>query len=230
MSKIHDMGGRFYEQCLERQDDEPVFAQEWHARALALTLAAGALGLWNLDVSRHKREGLLPRDYMRFSYYEKWLAGLTDLLVQKGVLTQEELRSGQATEDTLEDLVTRKLTVSQVEGVLARGNPVARPHERPPAFDPGARVFVVPAHRRAWSAARHTRTPAYIQGHVGTIINWHGAHVFPDENAHDGGEAPKHLYTVRFSATQLWGHGAYDGDAVNLELWEPYLERAQSDG
>ena len=60
-----------------------IFKHKWHAKAWAITLAAGALGEWNLDVSRHYRECLPPKDYMNYSYYEKWLAALTNLLIDK---------------------------------------------------------------------------------------------------------------------------------------------------
>ncbi len=54
----------------------------------------------------------------------------------------------------------------------------------------------------------------------------HGAHVFPDVHARGGGEDPRHLYTVRFAARELWGPDAPEHDRVSLDLWEPYLERA----
>ena len=49
---------------------EPTFKYKWHAKAWAITLAAGALGEWNLDISRHYRECLPPKDYKNFSYYK----------------------------------------------------------------------------------------------------------------------------------------------------------------
>jgi nitrile hydratase len=61
---------------------------------------------------------------------------------------------------------------------------------------------------------------------VGEVVRWHGAHVFPDANAAGRGEDPHHLYTVRFSAQELWGEAADPRDSVRLDLWEPYLERA----
>jgi len=41
---------------------------------LALTLAMGTTGLWNIDASRAARETLA--DYRELSYYQIWLAGL----------------------------------------------------------------------------------------------------------------------------------------------------------
>jgi nitrile hydratase len=61
---------------------------------------------------------------------------------------------------------------------------------------------------------------------LGVIERWHGAHVFPDSHAHGLGEDPRHLYTVRFAASELWGPRGHPKDSVSLDLWEPYLERA----
>ena len=70
----------------------------------------------------------------------------------------------------------------------------------------------------------HHRLPRYIRGHFGEIILYHGAHVFPDTNACFAGENPQHLYTVRFSAEELWGGDASLRDTVTADLWESYLE------
>jgi len=50
--------------------------------------------------------------------------------------------------------------------------------------------------------------------------------VFPDTNAHFRGENPQHLYSVRFTARELWGEAAAARDAVYIDLWEDYLEPA----
>jgi len=100
MSRLHDMGGRFgngpiplYKNENNKvEDNEPTFKYDWHAKAWAVTLAAGALGQWNLDISRHYRECLPPKDYMNFSYYEKWLAALTNLLVDKKLVSLNEIK------------------------------------------------------------------------------------------------------------------------------------------
>jgi len=48
--------------------------------------------------------------------------------------------------------------------------------------------------------------------------------VYPDSSAHGRGDDPQWLYTVRFTASELWGHE--NGDANMIDLWEPYLEPA----
>jgi len=72
----------------------------------------------------------------------------------------------------------------------------------------------------------HTRLPRYARGNVGVVDRVHGAHVFPDSNAHFRGESPQYLYSVRFSARELWGEASSSRDAVYIDLWEDYLEPA----
>ncbi len=50
----------------------------------------------------------------------------------------------------------------------------------------------------------------------------HGCHVFPDRNAHFEGEDPQWLYSVRFSARELWGTDA--AQSISIDAFEPYLE------
>ena len=86
-------------------------------------------------------------------------------------------------------------------------------------FSVGDRV-----HTLSHMPSGHHRLPRYIRGHFGEIILYHGAHVFPDTNACFAGENPQHLYTVRFSAEELWGGDASIRDTVTADLWESYLE------
>ena len=123
MTRVHDMGGRFGDGAVVPEDETgPVFHEDWHARALAMTVAAGFLGQWNLDMSRHAREGLAPTDYARFSYYEKWMAGLADLLVATGVLTEDDLagRGASARHPLAERALTRDTVAAAVRAAAAR--------------------------------------------------------------------------------------------------------------
>jgi nitrile hydratase subunit beta len=54
----------------------------------------------------------------------------------------------------------------------------------------------------------------------------HGVYVFPDAIAESPDEKPQHVYSVRFSARELWGEQARAGDAVYIDLWDDYLEPA----
>jgi hypothetical protein len=91
MNGVHDMGGMDGFGPIEREENEPVFHADWEARIYALNIACGALGKWNLDRLRYKREVLSPADYLTLSYYESWVVRLENMLVETGLLTREEL-------------------------------------------------------------------------------------------------------------------------------------------
>src|ERR1700722_15433079 len=74
---------------------EPVFHEPGEARVVALVGAMGAWKKWNIDASRFQREQIPAAEYLRMSYYEKWLAGLNELMVAKGLVTPAELASGK---------------------------------------------------------------------------------------------------------------------------------------
>ena len=222
MTRVHDMGGRFGDgHVTPDAEDTPVFPEDWQARALAVTLAAGSLGQWNLDISRHSRERLSPKDYSRFSYHEKWISALASLLVEKGVITLEELKTGEST--GISDLATRCFKPSAVSESIAKGGPVNRPGPSS-SFSVGQVVKTVLSAENQRTDGGHTRLPAYEAGKTGRIIAVHGCHVFPDSNAHGFGEDPKPLYSVAFSTTSLWGHAENPSDEVILDMWEPYLD------
>lgn len=223
MTRVHDMGGRFGDGAVVPDpEDAPVFEQDWHGRALAVTLAAGALGQWNLDISRHARERLSPKDYSRFSYYEKWLAALADLLVERGVVTKAELDGATPAPS---ELAARRLPAEKVAAVLASGGPTARPGPAP-RFKPGDHVMTRARARNMTVPGGHTRLPSYAAGTRGTVILSHGCHILPDAHAHGQGEAPEPLYTIAFDSADLWGQAERAGDEVTCDLWESYLEPA----
>jgi nitrile hydratase len=223
MTRVHDMGGRFGDGPVKPEAaDAPVFAQDWHGRALAVTLACGALGQWNIDISRHARERLSPGDYSRFSYYEKWIAALADLLVETGVLSEADLQ-GKGTAE-LHALAGRALQAQDVAAALARGGPAARDGGPAPRFSPGQAVRTRRPAENVLKPGGHTRLPRYAAGACGQILRLHGSHVLPDSNAHGLGEAPEPLYAVRFAASQLWAHPEHPDDEVVLDLWQSYLE------
>jgi nitrile hydratase len=70
----------------------------------------------------------------------------------------------------------------------------------------------------------HTRLPRYIRDKVGTVEQLHGVFVFADTRGRGLGDDPQHLYSVRFSATELWGADASPKDSLSITLWESYIE------
>jgi nitrile hydratase len=224
MTRPHDMGGRFGDGPVIPEAEEVKFHADWHPRAMALTVAAGSLGAWNIDMSRHARECLAPKDYARFSYYEKWLAALADLLVQKAVATSDELAGAAPVPSPLE---AKRLTAARVPQVLACGAPVARPSEMAQRFRPGDEVRTRRFAENTKIAGGHTRLPRYAAGVNGHILRFHGCHILPDASAHGLGEVSEPLYAVALPASQLWAQPEHSGDEVVLDLWQSYLEPAR---
>jgi nitrile hydratase len=222
MNGVHDLGGMHGLGPIKPEPEavEPVFHEEWEKRVFGLTLAAGFLGQWNIDMSRHSRERQHPLDYLRHTYYENWLAGLKKLLVEAQLVNPQELLSGQAAGPAVDSVRQRVLKAEAVADAIAKGGPVAMTISAAPRFKPGERVRAVNRH-----PAGHTRQPRYVRGRIGVIHEHHGAHVFPDRSA-EGSKEGRHLYSVRFAAEELWGKSACGRNAVYVDLWEDYLEAA----
>jgi nitrile hydratase subunit beta len=208
-----DLGGTDGHGPIENEPEGVVFHHVWEAKTLALTLAAGAPGGWNIDMSRRTRE-TLP-NYAELSYYEIWNSALERLIVESGLATDDEIAAGHSRSDA--DPGRRVLTADRVPAVLAHGGPADREPTGPARFVVGDRV-----HTRSERVDHHTRLPGYVAGHIGTIERVHGAHVLPDTNAHGHGEHPEWLYTVVFDATDLWDDAAA-GQRVSVDSWESYL-------
>jgi nitrile hydratase len=220
MNGAQDMGGMHgFGPVRPEPEDGPKYHAAWERRAMAVTVATGAMGVWNIDMSRHARETLPPGEYLTVGYYGTWIRGVEKLLEASGLATKAEIASGRM--ETPAVPVPRVLRPEAVAAVLARGAPTGREAAAPPTFAVGERVRA-----RIMSPAGHTRLPRYVRGAVGVIEHGHGAHVFPDTNAHGRGECPQHLYTVRFDGRDLWGADAEPGLTVSVDAWESYLERA----
>lgn len=216
MNGVHDMGGMHGLGPVAPEADEPVFHTDWERRVFAMAIASPTRS--NIDEGRHQRELIPGPDYLRMSYYEKWLEGLTALLIKGGFVTPEELAAGRA--DPAAPKATPRLAPDAVEPALTRQGSYIRDGAAP-RFAPGDTVRA-----RNLNPEGHTRLPRYVRGRSGVIEQLHGVHVFPDSQAHGRGEDPRPLYRVRFSARELWGPEASPRDSVSLDLWEPYLEPA----
>lgn len=205
----------------EREGD--LWHAAWEPKALALTLAMGATGAWNLDMSRAARESLPA--YARLGYYEIWIHALERLLRERGLVDERELREGAMRRPPRP--VARVLQAGEVATALARGSPTGRAAAAPPRFAVGDRVRTF-----AGEVPHHTRLPRYARGRLGVVVAQHGAHVFADAHATGRGEMPSHLYTVRFEGRELWPGAEDTAEAarmsVSIDAWEPYLEAAGS--
>ncbi len=219
MNGVHDMGGMHGMGPVQVEEDEPVFHHPWEGRVFALRRAMGAWRKWNIDVSRHEVELVPPADYLRMSYYARQFAAFLPMLVKSRLLTQAEIESGMPAEGQAK--ATPALTVEKALTLVAKGVPTNRDVAVAPRFQLGQGVRARNIH-----PVGHIRLPRYARGKLGTIHRDHGVFVFPDTNAHFLGEKPQHVYSVRFTARELWGNQAAPQDSVYLDLWDDYLEPA----
>jgi len=219
MNGIHDMGGMTCYGPIRPEEDEPVFHADWERRVFAMNMAAFAF-FGPVDRARHAIERMDPVEYLSTSYYEHWLTGLVTLAKDFGYLTDEEIATGRSSE--IKATPHPPASAEMIEGLSRAGMPVTRDEGRiEPRFKPGDKVRA-----RNLEITGHTRLARYVRGKTGAVHAHHGSHVFPDTAAHDLGENPQPLYTVRFEARTLWGDNVDRRDCVYIDLWEDYLEPA----
>jgi nitrile hydratase len=221
MNGVHDMGGDHGFGAVP-VDDDAQFHADWERTVYGMDKVAKAVGLYNTDEKRHAIERMDPAAYLSASYFERWLAQLETLAVEKGAVDESALeRAREAAADGAEapetadsELVAAVRAAYEAEGDYERDGP-------DPSFAVGDAVRVRNIHPEG-----HTRCPRYARRARGEIGAVHGCQVFPDANAH-GEEAARPLYTVAFEATELWGPDTERaGDTINIDLWEPYLRPA----
>jgi nitrile hydratase len=225
---IHDMGGMHGFGPVAAEPNEPPFHVPWEGRVLAMQRAMGYTRLWTIDGGRASIESLPPLTYLAASYYEKWFLGLEKRVVAHGLVGADEIAAGHSLRPGRG--LNRKLTAADVPTMLNRGN-YERPAAAPAAFKAGD-----PVRTRNLNPATHTRLPRYARGKLGTVEAVRGCHVYPDSaalgptdqvrglKAH--GDDPQWLYTVVFTARELWGEDADPQVTVSIEAFEPYLSPA----
>ncbi len=212
-----DLGGLPGFGAVQPEPEGSLWHATWEPRAMALTVAMGATGAWNIDQSRSARE-TLP-DYRQRSYYQVWLGGLQRLLADRQLLHADELAAGHALHPA--PPLPRRLAASQVVSTLARGAPTARPGNAVARFAIGDAVLTNPT-----PSDHHSRLPGYTRGKRGVVAQLHGQHVFADSSAQGLGEQPQWLYSVVFDGATLWGDGADATLQVSIDAWESTLAPA----
>lgn len=218
MNGVHDMGGMHGMGPISHEKNEPVFHARWESRVYAMDRALSAFRKWNLDAWRHHIDCIPPADYLRMSYYEKWLAAIEGRVVQYGFVTREELENGKAAAGSAK---TTPVFTTAMARNYSRSIPSAKDPSVRPFFKVGQRVRARNIH-----PIGHTRLPRYARGKTGQIIRDHGVYTFPDTSAQGLGDKRQHVYAVRFTARELWGEAASLRDFVHIDMWDDYLENA----
>jgi nitrile hydratase len=224
LNSVHDIGGMDGFGPIEHETNEPVFHEPWERRVFAMRLINPGLPPTPVDALRHRGERLDPVTYLSSSYYERWLAGMERELLETGTLNREEIEARMAQFAADPDLPMPRredpATAEHIVGVFRAGRPAVRKIRQKPRFAIGDKIVT-----RNLNPHGHTRLPRYARSRHGVIVAHHGAHVFPDTNAHGFGENPQHLYTVRIAMRELWGADAEANETVLIDLWESYLEK-----
>ncbi|WP_230304408.1 MULTISPECIES: nitrile hydratase subunit beta [unclassified Rhodococcus (in: high G+C Gram-positive bacteria)] len=209
MDGIHDLAGR---QGFGRvphtanADIGATFKKDWEHLPYSLMFLGVELGHFSVDEVRHVVERIEPRHYLTTPYYERYVIGVASLMVEKGVLTQDEL----------ERLAGGPFPLALP--AISEGRPAIVPDA---PFEVGELVRV-----KDDFFAGHVRYPAFCRSKVGTVQHrttesW----PFPDSIGHgrdDAGAQP--TYGVEFASAELFGDDT-DGTAVVVDLFGGYLER-----
>jgi nitrile hydratase subunit beta len=203
MDGMHDLGGK--------QGFGPVVYpwpkhdETWEPLVRALSAFAVKNHIYNMDEFRHAIERMAPRHYITAPYFERHLTAVATLLVEKGLVTREELES-------------------MVDGTFPLAGPMGpgRQAAPPQVFAIGDRVRV-----KNEFVPGHVRMPAYIRGKEGTVVHISPPYPFPDTAAH-GMQAPMECTCdVRFRSRDLWPDSS--DDALNhVGVFQSYLEKVEA--
>jgi nitrile hydratase subunit beta len=197
---IHDLGGK---QGFGRVHYPSLPHDEtWEPLVRALSAFAMHRRIFNMDEFRHAIERMAPRHYLTAPYYERHLTALATLLVEKDVVTREELETLAGGAFPLAGSIGPGRLPSPLQP-FAIGEKVRVKNE----FVPG-----------------HVRMPAYIRGKAGVVVGISPNYPFPDAAGH-GMQAPMEpTYDVRFRSRDLWPDSC--DDALNhVGVFQSYLER-----
>lgn len=223
---VHDLGGTDSVGPVAVPENEPVFRAEWEKAAFATFASGFRAGWFGVDQFRLGIELMPPAEYLLSNYYEHWLHTVEHYGIKAGVLDPDEIRARtqQFLEKPDEPLPQRSDPdlLAFVDAAVKHGAPARRESDKAPAFKVGDIVTVL-----ASSPLGHTRRARYVRGRTGEITAAHGTFIYPDSAGNGDGDAPEHLYTMRFPAAELWGEDtAEPNSSVYFDVWEPYIVHA----
>lgn len=207
---------------------EPVFRAEWEKAAFSMFAQGARAGLYNIDQFRHCVEKMEPGEYLLSNYYEHWTHALEHFCQEHGLFDAAELRDRIEfyTENPDAPLPDRKdpEIIEFVNNAIATGFPASRDNHKTPVFTVGDIVRVA-----GDSPTGHTRRARYIRGKTGTVTAAAGSYIYPDTAGNGLGDCPEHVYTVKFTARELWGEETGDPAAsIYFDVWEPYISYVEN--
>lgn len=223
MNGVHDLGGTDGLGPVPVPDSEPVYHEEWEKAAFGMFSMAFRAGFFGVDAFRSGIEQMHPAAYLLSPYYDHWAHAVEHYGVAKGVLDEAEIdkRMQFFLENPDAPMPERDDPdlLAFVEGVVKSGAPAGRPSDKVAQFAVGDPVTVLDD-----SPFGHTRKARYVRGKTGVVTHAHGTMIYPDSAGNGGGDAPEHVYTVKFSNEELWGaEAAEPNGVVYFDVWEPYI-------
>ncbi len=213
------MGGMHGFGPVER--DEAQFHEDWERLIVGLMLSVRAHHLFSLDAFRHAVERMPPAQYLGSSYFKRWRLGMERLLIEHEIITREELDERYRLLSAGESLEPGAVGDPSRYPKGSHGQGFHREIDATPRFAVGDDVRAIDFHPPG-----HTRLPRYVRGREGTVERVHPAYILPDTTAHERGENPQYLYSVRFEGRTLWGPHAEPSTSLRIDLFESYLEPA----
>ena len=88
----HDLGGAAKFMC-EAVDTAPHALTDFDKEVDAIRGILGTKDIMTVDELRRGIESIPEAEYHRLSYYRRWVRSITDILLQKGVIAEAELRA-----------------------------------------------------------------------------------------------------------------------------------------
>ena len=212
------MGGMHGFGAVVTPGSDAVSHEEWELRVFALSTLVGTERL-GAGSGRAIREEMTPAEYLRASYYERWLWSTEQRLLRSGTMGEGEVDAWIARLRAGESMPRREDPESAARSVEATGA------SAPLAPAPDARFVAGDAVRvRRMRPEGHTRCPRYARGVTGVVEAVRGLDAFPDIGPYAGPDEP--VYAVAFSSDALFGPSPEGRWTVLLDLFDSYLEPA----
>ena len=226
MNGVHDMGGMHGFGPVQREEHEPVFHEEWEGRLVGMRNVVGPAPGLGPGGFRYAIESLDPAFYLTASYYERWLETFAAGLIQRGLITPEELAQridayAEEPDAPLPKAEDPALARQAVERLRRRRDLHHHEMTVTPRFAPGDQVRARNVH-----PIGHTRMPRYVRGKQGVVRWCYGVHATLDHEPNGPILPPQPVYSVQFAMEELWGESAEPGEHLYIDLWESHLEPA----
>ncbi|MGE3795007.1 MAG: nitrile hydratase subunit beta [Dehalococcoidia bacterium] len=231
MNGVFDLGGTDGLGPINPPAEEPIFRAEWEKPAFTMFAACFRAGWFGVDQFRHGIEVMDPAVYLKAPYYEHWMHTFEHYGIGGGHIDADELDRRtqyylENPEAPLPEHEQSQELLDFVNAVVPAGAPAGRESDKIPRFKVGDIVRM-----STDSPFGHSRRARYTRGKVAEVTAHHGSFIYPDSAGNGNGDAPEHLYTLRFTAQELWGPNTGDPNGVvYFDAWDPYLEIVDVEG